>query len=265
MSMTADDELLSSRLSMLGDGELDDAELERRVIKFQGALQRLRDDAAEATRIDVLIADAEDADSGLQTAGAHRQAAVLTALVPRRFRSHLDRRSRAAAAEFFERHYLKLLAFSMYMGATREEAEDAVESVMIGMLDRWKKIGNPLAYARRAVAREVLRQRTRSQPLGRRDRGAAQEERPTVWEDTQWVRGLLNSLPPRQQEVMALIMDEFSPAEMAVMLGRDPAAIRQSLKAAWRGWRTAASAQRKQAAKRGPDEVYGRGHHVRSR
>ena len=41
--MTADEELLSSSLGRLGDGELDDAELDRRVIKFQGALRRLRD------------------------------------------------------------------------------------------------------------------------------------------------------------------------------------------------------------------------------
>jgi DNA-binding transcriptional MerR regulator len=59
MTMTADDELLSSRLRRLGDDELDDAELDRRVIRFQGALRRLRDDPAEATRIDVLVTAAE--------------------------------------------------------------------------------------------------------------------------------------------------------------------------------------------------------------
>ena len=57
--MTADDELLSSRLRRLGDGELDDAELDQRVIRFQSALRRLRDDPAEATRIDVLVTAAE--------------------------------------------------------------------------------------------------------------------------------------------------------------------------------------------------------------
>lgn len=56
--MTADEELLSS-LRRLGDGELDDAELDRRVTKFQGALRRLRHDPAEAARIDALVTAAE--------------------------------------------------------------------------------------------------------------------------------------------------------------------------------------------------------------
>ena len=57
--MTADDELVISSLAMLGDGALDDAELDRRVTRFQGALRRLRDDPAEAARIDALVMDAE--------------------------------------------------------------------------------------------------------------------------------------------------------------------------------------------------------------
>ena len=68
-----------------------------------------------------------------------------------------------------------------------------------------------------------------------------------MWEDSQWVRELLNSLPPRQQEVMALIIDEFRPAEIAALLGKDAAAVRQNLLAARRRLRTAISEQRKQA------------------
>lgn len=57
--MTADDELLTSGLAMLSDGGLDDAELDRRVTRFQDALRRLREDPAEAARIDALAMDAE--------------------------------------------------------------------------------------------------------------------------------------------------------------------------------------------------------------
>lgn len=38
-----------------------DAELERRVARFRGALRRLHDDPAEAARIDAIVADAERA------------------------------------------------------------------------------------------------------------------------------------------------------------------------------------------------------------
>jgi CRP/FNR family transcriptional regulator, cyclic AMP receptor protein len=57
--MTADDELVTRSLAMLGDGGLDDAEMERRVGSFQAALRRLRNNPAEAARIDALVTDAE--------------------------------------------------------------------------------------------------------------------------------------------------------------------------------------------------------------
>jgi RNA polymerase sigma factor (sigma-70 family) len=181
-----------------------------------------------------------------------------TLAVAWRRRGGRRRQRKYGAAEFFERNYLKLLAFAMYMGALKEEAEDAIESTMIDMLDRWEMIRKPLAYARTAIAHELIKQRSRSKQLtplpdedierlGGRDRDHAQEEQLTVWADTQWVRGLLNSLPPRQQEVMALVVDGFRSAEIAVLLGRDPAAVRQNLMAARRRLKAALSEQREQA------------------
>jgi DNA-directed RNA polymerase specialized sigma24 family protein len=40
---------------------------------------------------------------------------------------------------------------------------------------------------------------------------------------------MLNSLPAGQRSVMACIVDGFTPTEIAALLGRSPAAIRQSL------------------------------------
>ena len=60
--MTEDEELLASSLWKLGGVESDDAGLDERVIRFQGALRRLRTDPAEAARIDALAADAEASD-----------------------------------------------------------------------------------------------------------------------------------------------------------------------------------------------------------
>jgi hypothetical protein len=67
--MTADEELLTSSLIMLGDGGLDDAELDRRVSRFQGALQQLHDDPAEAARIDALVMDAELGQPDIKAVG----------------------------------------------------------------------------------------------------------------------------------------------------------------------------------------------------
>jgi RNA polymerase sigma factor (sigma-70 family) len=173
-------------------------------------------------------------------------------------KGRLTRRQRSAAAQFFRENYIRLLTWAMYMQATRKEAEDAIESAMIYMLDLWDEILDPYADARTAAKNELIKQRIRLRrfdPLsdkggehsGRRDHDLAQEEQLTVWEDDQWVRELLNSLPPRQQEVMALIVDEFRPAEIAVLLGKDYAAVRQNLLAARRKLMAAISEQRKQA------------------
>lgn len=56
--MIADEELLTS-LRTLGDTALGDAKLDRRVGMFKGALRQLRDDPAEAARIDAIVMDAE--------------------------------------------------------------------------------------------------------------------------------------------------------------------------------------------------------------
>ena len=59
--MTADDEPLTSKLAALGDGGIDDSELDERVAAFKDALCRLREDPVEAARIDALVLDAAPA------------------------------------------------------------------------------------------------------------------------------------------------------------------------------------------------------------
>jgi hypothetical protein len=70
--MTAEEELLSG-LQRLGDGELEDAELDRRVTRFQTTLRRLRDDPVEATRIDALVTAAELGQADTEVANSDRQ------------------------------------------------------------------------------------------------------------------------------------------------------------------------------------------------
>jgi hypothetical protein len=53
----ANDDAVASSLAMLG--RLDDAGMDRRLDRFRGHLRELRDDPAEAARIDALVAEAE--------------------------------------------------------------------------------------------------------------------------------------------------------------------------------------------------------------
>jgi DNA-directed RNA polymerase specialized sigma24 family protein len=95
------------------------------------------------------------------------------------------------------------------------------------------------AYARRAVISNLIKSKERG--LRRiRERliergGVSWEPDPDpclVWEQQEWVILLLKSLPPAQREVLAYMVDMFSRQEIARLLGKTEAAVRQNLCAA---------------------------------
>jgi RNA polymerase sigma factor (sigma-70 family) len=148
----------------------------------------------------------------------------------------------AAFEMFYRQNYRLLVRIAVYLGATKDDAEDAAEETMTEVFQRWADIESPLPFARRAVVTNFLKEKTRGPERVRRrlaERGERLQEGQqdaglTLWEDGQWVTQLLRSLPRAQQEVMAFIVDEFSPTEVAMLFGRNPPAIRQNLAAARR-------------------------------
>jgi RNA polymerase sigma factor (sigma-70 family) len=143
---------------------------------------------------------------------------------------------------FYRAHYRDLLRSAMYAGATKREADEAAQAVMKEVLKHWSKLKDPLAYARRGVVSNYIKDKTRGLDRTRHrlvERGAGTAEgredpNLTVWENREWVMQILQSLPPGQREVMAFIIDGFAPTEVAALLGRSPDAVRQSLCAARR-------------------------------
>lgn len=140
--------------------------------------------------------------------------------------------------EFYRSSYRKLLAYAMYVGASLDEAEEAVGATMAEVFARWQKIENPVAYARRATVSNFVKERTRPRRLVRHLMNYGQvadsydDPGLSIWEDSQWVKQLLASLPQAQRDVMAGIVDDFRPAEIALLLGKSPDAVRQSLRLA---------------------------------
>ena len=59
--------------------------------------------------------------------------------------------------------------------------------------------------------------------------GSYVDDGPNVWEEWQWVKQMLSTLPPAQREVVELILAEMDASEIADLLGKTPAAIRQNL------------------------------------
>ena len=120
------------------------------------------------------------------------------------------------------------------------EAEEAAQEAMTQMVQRWHDVDSKLAYAKRAAINTFLKSRTRGLERTRARQvaagGAVAEAQAdgslSLWEDRSWVLQLLNGLPQRQREVMAFIVDDFKPAEVAELLGRTPSAVRNTLRSA---------------------------------
>jgi RNA polymerase sigma-70 factor (ECF subfamily) len=142
--------------------------------------------------------------------------------------------------EFFRAAYRPLVRDVIFAGGKPHEAEDAVSAAMTEVFGRWEKIENPAAYARRAAISNLIKDKQRGLPRIQErliQRGEVPPEHDldpnlTVWEQQEWVTLLLKSLPPAQQEVLACMVDMFTKREIAQLLGKTEAAVRQNLCAA---------------------------------
>jgi RNA polymerase sigma factor (sigma-70 family) len=147
-----------------------------------------------------------------------------------------------AFEEFFRDAYRPLLRDVVFAGWNPQEAEDAVSDALEEVLERWASIENPRAYARRAAISNLIKNKERGQArtqMRQIQRGDVPPEHYLdpgllVWEQHEWVKQLLESLPPAQREVVAYMVDTFSQQEIALLLGKTEAAVRQNLRAARR-------------------------------
>ena len=139
-------------------------------------------------------------------------------------------------ATFYASSYRAVLAATLAVGGSLPEAEDAVQEAMKDLLRAWERVTSPYTYVRTAAVRRLLRARRRERDVV--ERAAARLGGPgghdpggglTGWEDREWVGQVLRSLPPAQREVLALLVDEFSPGEVAALLGKSEDAVRQNL------------------------------------
>lgn len=144
---------------------------------------------------------------------------------------------RADLDAFLNSHYRYFLIGAMAVGATVDEAYEAVQAAVADMLkkDTWSRLTrNPKAWVRKAVRHAYYDQQEKC----RRNRkienlpspsGGYMDGSPNVWEDWQWVAQMLGTLPPAQREVFELVLAELDTKEIADLLGKTPATVRQNL------------------------------------
>jgi RNA polymerase sigma-70 factor (ECF subfamily) len=143
----------------------------------------------------------------------------------------------AAFTAFYCAAFPGLVAFLLYYGAPLADAAEMAQETMTDAFRAWPEIKNPRAWVRTVAGRKLTR------------RLAAVEETPTEsvpeptpllpatldtaeWEQRHEILRLLRLLPSRQRQVMAWTLDGYTPAEIADILGLEPAAVRQNLRRA---------------------------------
>jgi DNA-directed RNA polymerase specialized sigma24 family protein len=77
----------------------------------------------------------------------------------------LDETTAEKITDFFDRRYRKLMALALFLGATQQEAEDAVSAAMEEMVRRWHEIRDPVVFARRAVVSNLIKAKERPRQL----------------------------------------------------------------------------------------------------
>lgn len=141
---------------------------------------------------------------------------------------------------FYTAEYPKLVKTLVVLGATIDEAEDAVQKAMADLVRRYRTAAAPnhlVPYVQRAAVRFFVKERQRERErLPRELRGGHlvideqlddQLSRP---EDEQYIGHLLESLTSTQRTVIKLVMEGLSTREIAGELGKSDASIRQHLK-----------------------------------
>lgn len=139
-------------------------------------------------------------------------------------------------ANFVRTEHTRLVRFVATLGATWEEAEDAVSEVLIDLLPRWHEIRSPRAYCRlaaeRAYVNSEVRLRKAPDAALRGFWGPAQPGAADSYEALEHDDALrhLRLLDQEQRRVMAFVYDGYSPEEIAKLLDKKAATVRSNIR-----------------------------------
>lgn len=141
---------------------------------------------------------------------------------------------------FYAAHYQRLVKVLVVLDARPEEAEDAVQKAMMDFARRCQRgqlPEDPAAYVQRAAVNYFVKERQRERErLPRELRGGhlVVEQHLDTWvsclEDREYIEYLLSCLTPTQERVIRLVIDGLSTREIAAVLGKTDANVRQQLK-----------------------------------
>lgn len=153
-------------------------------------------------------------------------------------------------ARFVHEEHRSLVKFVATLGASWEEAEDAVGDVLTELLPRWNQIRTPRAYCRLAAERAWINSEVRL-------RKAPEAAVRGFWTPVQ--HGVTDSydgleqddalrhlrlLNQEQRRVMAYVFDGYAPEEIAALLNKNPGTVRSNIRHARKRLKEALAAER---------------------
>ena len=127
----------------------------------------------------------------------------------------------------FRAHRVELLRLAFLVGASRELAEDVVQTAFATAHPHWDRVEDPLPYLKRAVVNRVkddqrrwYRRRERTAALGPAPTHALPPEVDETW-------GLITTLPWAQRAVVVLhYYEDLALTEVAEVLQRPASTVR---------------------------------------
>ncbi|MFE6449646.1 RNA polymerase sigma factor [Nocardiopsis dassonvillei] len=133
-----------------------------------------------------------------------------------------------------QRELPSIAVFLKRMGATDDEAKECAQHALSQCWERRGTIKNMRAYLRSVARNTFLKRPAEPDPIHLQGEGdhplSPSEHSPHTWAQNREIRDevleVIRNLPPTQRAVIALIIDEFSTAEIAKICNLTPRAVR---------------------------------------
>ncbi|PBC92476.1 RNA polymerase sigma-70 factor (ECF subfamily) [Streptomyces sp. Ag82_O1-15] len=150
----------------------------------------------------------------------------------------LSPEEQAVYDDFFREVFPSLMRHVIFLGASSEEAADAVQDALTDVLQHWRNVERPKAWCRIAAIHYYLRSDARlndgvrkAQQDFRQRRSDDARSLGSEYEEWDFVIDFVDRhLKGAQRLVMALHIDGYEPQEIARELNKDPQTVRSHLR-----------------------------------
>lgn len=138
-------------------------------------------------------------------------------------------------SDFYRTYSTRLVMYLLYQGAPAHLAAEFTQDAMIAVYQHWGKVEHPRDYVYKFAYRQYRRNimRTVETPVESVPEPSAALPNHgdlEAWLQRQEVIDIVQALPPRQRQILALTLDGWSAAEVAALLDINTSIVRSNLR-----------------------------------